>query len=779
MQTLADLTSVDAWREGLGLIAVPLQYGELQRFVMLNGSRGNFCLDLGANPEKVDARSTAWSADVGHYVRVAGDRITVQRWDRSRLDIRPFDTREVAAALSDFQQYLEQHDPTREASIVRFITRVYGMLRATLGMERFPGESLQAFLLLLACDLEDRDRSSIDVTNFGIPQTALDVAKRITDDQWLALIAELRATSQNGLRPNLDYVLRHAAGQVFQDAHYMAESPDSALEPLPGMLRAPAKVTTPAASAGVFFTPPYLARTLVEQAMHALDLRSLQAMTIFDPACGSGEILREAVRQLELQKFSGTVRVIGWDASEIACQMARFTMEWERRSTKLKLEILIETRDSLAACTAWPTNVQAILMNPPFVSYEFLPAAQRAQMRELLGAQLGQRPDLAAAFLCLAERNVARGGVIAAIVPASLLDNKTTQGLREQLGHLSPVFIAKLGDMTLFSNALVDAGMYVGINGQYSTGKMLWSSPEKSALTAALRMLRRYDNAVISRDYFSIYPIETLTSESWAPRPYESLERLKAFADTNATVGKLFAVHQGVRTGDRKVFVLEDEQFYALPRAERKYFRDTIVNRSIVASRIVSPVHMFFPYDAQAIESEDALRRAVPTYAAQYLFPNKTSLQKRAKVTAEKWWKLTWPRKGDVARKIISKDFGRRGAFAFDETGDRLVMSGYAWHPRKGAQFTEEVALAYVAILNSELFDQLLGATSRQVSGGQWYLQSRFVEPLPMPDLFSAKASPAILADLAKIGHELHQGKTPDEASWRRAVRQAYEAPAV
>src|SRR5665213_876112 len=100
------LTQGGAWRGGLGLLSGALEPREHRRFVMLNGSRGNFCLDL--NPAEIlaDPRSIAWSADVGHYVRVAGARVTVQRWDRSGLDVRPFAQAEVASDLSEFQSYL-------------------------------------------------------------------------------------------------------------------------------------------------------------------------------------------------------------------------------------------------------------------------------------------------------------------------------------------------------------------------------------------------------------------------------------------------------------------------------------------------------------------------------------------------------------------------------------------------------------------------------------------------------------------------------------------------
>jgi len=774
-----DLTQVEAWREGLGLLAVPLEHGEHRRFVMLNGSRGNFCLDL--NPAEIlaDPRSIAWSADVGHYVRVAGARVTVQRWDRSGLDVRPFAQAEVASDLSEFQSYLERHDPNRDRSIVRFIARIYGTLRSTFGPEQYPGESLQAFLLLLACALLSLPRDAVEADLCGLPQSAAATAARIPLDKWNALLAELGAgRAEDALRPVLQYMLRHAAGQVFQEAHYLAESPSPDQLVLHGLLPLPAKSTQIPTSAGVYFTPPYIARTLVEQAIEALDPGRLATVTIFDPACGSGEILREAVRQLEQRHFTGKVILRGWDRSEIACQMARFTLEWERRSTTLDLHIRIEPRDSIGAATSWPQRVDAVLMNPPFLSYEALNPDQIAQMKHLLKSKVGQRPDLASAFLYLANESVADNGVVASIIPASLLDNTSTLRLREHLeSHLSPVLIAKLGDMTLFHNAIIDAGMYVGKKGSFSLGKMMWSSPNKSAISTALRMLRRYDNSVISRSLFSIYPIRDVSLvESWAPRPYESIERFQEYKRVHPSVEALFDVRQGVRTGDRKVFVLDDTQFASLPRAERKYFRKAIVNRSISSGQIVAPVHIFYPYDKFDVDTEEALGRAVPVYAKQYLFPNKRMLAKRAKVDPRKWWKLTWPRRGDATPKIVSKDFGKRGAFAFDVKGDHVVINGYIWYPRNKAAFDARVAFAYLAILNSTLFETLIGATSRQVSGGQWYLQNRFVDVIPLPDLFRGSVPLMVMDDLAKIGEKIYAGAPSDEAEWRRAVDAAYGA---
>jgi adenine-specific DNA-methyltransferase len=70
---LADypLSNVKIWVEKLGLLPIPLfsNQEDKKQFVLLNGSKGNFCLDLENVQELGDqTRSFAWSANVGHYI---------------------------------------------------------------------------------------------------------------------------------------------------------------------------------------------------------------------------------------------------------------------------------------------------------------------------------------------------------------------------------------------------------------------------------------------------------------------------------------------------------------------------------------------------------------------------------------------------------------------------------------------------------------------------------------------------------------------------------------
>lgn len=776
-----DLIDERQWAENLGLRAVPLDSNEPGRFVMLNGSRGNFCLDVGPERDNVDPRSDAWSSDVGHYVRATSDEVSVFRWDQSAFSRRRFKADEVASNLSRFQLLLERDELDRDGSVVSFMTRCFGSLRSAMENEQYVGESLRAFLVLLASCVDGTTRETLDLDEWNLPVEAREAAMRIDALQWRTLQDSMSTGRKDEeLRPRFRYVLRHAAGELFQQAHYLAqvmEGPQMLLGVAPPR---PAKLLDKLPiSSGVFYTPPHLARTLAEQTCSGFDM-GIAELTIFDPACGSGEILREAIRELESLGYPGRVKIIGWDASPLAIDMARFALRWEQRTSSLRaLDISrIECANSLDLDMLWPQNVDAVVMNPPFVSYEGLAKDQKEHLRRLLGNKVGQRPDLSSAFLVLADRAAAeKRGRVGAIVPSSFLDAQSAMGTRERLERdLSPILIAKLGDLTLFRDAIVDAGMYVAGRTVSKKGKMLWASSSKAAISAALRTLRRFDGSPVAMDTYSIYPIqEPLNVESWSPRPYQSVELIRQYQHLTH-VENLFQVNQGVRTGENRVFVLNDEEFGALPRKERKYFRDTIINKSIRRGRIVATVHMFYPYGECEIPDEATLSQVVETYYNEYLLPNKRKLECRAKVPKNFWWHLTWPRTDKTVPKIITTAFGLRGAFAFDNVGTKLVINGFYWYPRTSV-FHESIAFGYLAILNGELFNRLLGATSRHVGGGQWDLQNRFVKPVPLPDITAREFPDLVLERLVRIGKCIYNGGDwPEETLWSDVVREAYDS---
>src|SRR5688500_15454940 len=124
---MSSLRKVGYWRRRLGFLPVPLFSKEDdRRYVLLNGSKGNFCLDIGPGEESRQ-REIAWSADVDHYVNVDG-KLHLHRWDKRSRE--SYEISEVETNLEKFQKYLESKSAPRERSIVSHAMKVYRTLRA-------------------------------------------------------------------------------------------------------------------------------------------------------------------------------------------------------------------------------------------------------------------------------------------------------------------------------------------------------------------------------------------------------------------------------------------------------------------------------------------------------------------------------------------------------------------------------------------------------------------------------------------------------------------------
>lgn len=757
-------------KERLGLFPVPLYTGgtvdQAHQFILYNGTRGNFCLDLEGSFNSESNRSVAWSANVGHYIALISEAqeayFELQRWDSSTFERYSF--KSVIRSLDKFYQYLEDSTPPSDLSVVAHVTRVFRMFRTTLGREHNGQAALKGFLLLLASTADNVSRDEVDLDRWSIDQSAIDVADAIVDEDWIELRHQLlRGRSSSGLEAKPNLILRHAAGQVFQEAHYIAifENPEQLR--LPGITPAAADIDSAIPKTGLHFTPPALARTLVEEAILEVDL-SQDRVTIFDPACGSGEFLREAVRQLVMQGYTGEIRLIGWDISPAARDMSAFSVGWEVRGIEDRVTIDLRIVDSLTE--EWP-DVDVIIMNPPFGSWNFMTDQQRESVKDILGSASHGKVDLAHAFIYRAAETVGSKGVLAAVIPASLFDSRSARKLREQVAEkLQATLIARLGSHHLFPGVTVDTGLYVGVREEQTredSTLAFWADHKLSSNSAALRELRRIRHAASRTDElaigegYSIYPNPDLTSSSdWAPRPYKAW-RIAHFLKSFPTVGDSFNVRQGAHTGKNKAFVISSEQFDRLPIEEKEYFRPAVTNESIRNGLLAKRNYAFYPHGRNEIVDEDALFESVPVFAEQYLLPYRDYLQNRARVPSNKWWNYSEPRSWLQIRtpKLVTTYFGRSGAFAWDKTGEFVVIQGYAWLPKKGKHLSTSLAHAYLAILNSPFFEELLSGYSNLMSGGQWNFSKRYVKDVPLPDLFGSYSSPDVITCLEEIGETI------------------------
>lgn len=768
--SIRQLRDVTRWRERLGFLPVPLRsIDDKERFVLLNGPKGNFCLDI-TDASSEDARAVAWSTDTGYFVSLSETKVHAWRWDQFAPS--EFTAQIFWEHLERFPLLLEREAPSRERSIVAHFMRGYRSLRSGITQLDESSNALNAFLALLVklyamdtneSDIGDLARLQTPEVNAG--RTMLDA---MNERDLEHIIHDMKSgLASEAIAPRMQLVFRHAAGRLFQEAHYLAEvSPQGTLYgPDPIVIRGKGSAT------GAYFTPTSLVRAIVERTF-AIAPPTGDVVTVFDPACGGAEFLREALRTLGLKGFQGKVRLIGWDVSPSACAMARFALACETHEFPGDVEVSIELTDSLTK--AWPSDVSYILTNPPFQSWRDMKPSLQDIVRNALGDLQKGRPDLASVFLLHAARSVAADGAVGFVLPASILDGTSAAPIRRVVSDLvSPAFIARLGNHQIFESVTVDTAVFIGVGDDRAVAGrppvILWSDRMPGSSDRGFRELRRQHTdgrvapPVIDKEHFSVYAPDDSrrAADNWTVRPYKASQLLTRTGVS--PVEKLFSVNQGVLTGLNAAFVVPNHFVAHLPKGERQYFRPALMNDSIVDGQLFDQYRVFYPYgdELEPITSEKMLKEIVPRFYEKHLVGYRDALKQRSGDMARRWWELTRPRNQQFTKtpKLVSKYFGRRGAFAFDYTGEYVVVQGYLWMPKKTKLHFENPGIghAYVALLSSALVDDLLAAVSNSMAGGQWNLSARFVKNLPIPDLASVQDSSLVEA-LSELGRQISAG---------------------
>lgn len=751
---------IDTFIGKLGVLPVFLFHNqdyEAKQYALLNGNKNNFCIDLNNDYTAKDYTNFAWSSGVNNFLSINRDKSFLYRYDSQTPE--EYSTEIIISNLQKFYEYIGRYEKNKENAIVPYILRIYRKLRNALRSED-GNDSLEAFFYLLA----SIENEQVDLDIWGLGTHAQTIAESINSNLWDEIYNDLvNGITEYQLKPNINLILRHTAGRLFEEANFIAHfTPE--LDLFPNEI---IKYDYSPKQYGAYFTPPYLSRTIVEEVLLRKG-KLPQNVTIFDPACGAGEFLVESLRQLKANKYEGKIKVIGWDIADTALNMAKFVLAFEKREWKGQLDIILEKRDSLA--NEWPQNIDLLFMNPPFMSWEQMKSNTylRDQIKNILGKDYRKNPNLAAIFLLQAAKYLKRGGVMGAIIPSSVLNSDSHREIRENIKDMiQPYVVGKLGNF-IFENAFVDACMIIAAKEKdFSTDPtLLWTQNVADVTNIALRELRKRHycpEKIINEKDYCIYNISpnSFNQDSWLPVSYNSIivkfKLEKSIIENKLVrIKDLFTVKQGIRTGLNNVFIIKDEFYNSLNDTEKKYFRPSIDSSSLKKGHITTVHYVFYPntIGLKTIENEEDLKREVPVFYNTCLYPNKELLLKRARIKSEKWWVLSEHRAWLVENmpKIVSTEFGKAGNFAYDFTGEYIVERGCAWFPKKEKAFIDEYYYAYIAILNSTNMNVLLQIYSKQLAGGEWYnLDSKHIGNIPIPDL-TKELFGSYISTLAKFG---------------------------
>jgi len=815
------------WAEGLGLIDVPLLSQSDQEYsfhsVLLDGGQESFALSSGSNSnfDINRAANWVWSANLPHHVYVNNDYVTLSRWD-DPASTRRFARHSVESRLETFYEYLFLDRIRNRLNVVEHAVNLLRRIRSVVNEEQLPDEaSLHIFLFIIAILLSDQQDASLENPSNLLASYALDPAYLDSfcsvETKTITALIEQFTYPINSFRTSLELIpqllVRHAGGTIFQEAHFeIIQSKQIDLFGLPAA--ADVRVAT---RGGIHFTPPGLARAIVEQTFAAKTLP--RRITILDPACGAGAFLHEALRFLRRINYEGSITLLGYDSSPNAVAMARFALTEARKDWREgNIENLsIEVRDSLNETQPWP-QADFIFMNPPFLAWENLENSQRSELKRVLGKWYAGRPDYSMGFVEKAITSISLGGTIGTLLPASILSLEASLKWRHHILDETHIrFLSVLGDHGLFRHAIVEVAAVILERVETSTLDnplvSLWSSERRGASSEALRNLRKrlryleegldFNESVRGKEdnwRISLVAESSLAQlADWRPRPNRLLATLVEINESTATkLGDVFHVQQGVRAGLRAAFIINEQQLSSFPEPERKYFRPVAENRNIKDGKIGPHDFIFYPSTKglKEIRTEDDLKEAVPTFYNKHLTRYRDSLIQRKSLKGKFWWSLIRPRTyfNQSKTKLVSAYFGDSGSFALDLRGDYVVVQGFAWYlratinqklmligQRVGVNYVEIILYAYLALLNSDLFSFLLAEFCPHVAGGQFNLSKKFIEHIPFPDLTSSEMlDPDLVRDisgLAKQGQAMTSGHRTSPSEINELVARTYRVP--
>jgi hypothetical protein len=229
--------------------------------------------------------------------------------------------------------------------------------------------------------------------------------------------------------------------------------------------------------------------------------------------------------------------------------------------------------------------------------------------------------------------------------------------------------------------------------------------------------------------------------------------------------------------GRRSAFLLRWEDLATLREGEGRFFRPAVGTATLQQGQLKKLEFVFYPYGKEGLllTTEDDLQTHVPSYYEKWLLPRKRELGDRPRFQNKKWWELSEKREWQVefSPRLVSTYFGQSGSFAFDHLGEYAVVNGHAWLWTKpvpaepdGEPFDfsqSRLPWAYVALLNSTLFEEIMSWYCVPLRGAQMRLERRFLSRIPLPDFTDdERTDPDVLQQLTELGKAIDRGGLQD-----------------
>lgn len=502
-------------------------------------------------------------------------------------------------------------------------------------------------------------------------------------------------------------------------------------------------------------------------------LDRLDALTIIDPACGSGHFLVAAFDLLSALAKTANDRLRELDplggAIDTAAQNARiitrnlYGVDLNPESVEItKLSLWLKTAQPRQPLTTLDDNIRVgnsvisdpaydprafdwggafpavfaaggfdiVIGNPPYVRMEFLKPVKPHLEKHF--AVASDRADLYAYFFELGLRLLKPGGRLGFISSSTFFRTGSGAPLRAHLSSWADLeCVIDFGDAQLFEGVTTYPAILTMVKRA--------TAGEPAGDLYFLNLKVRPDDLPRSFDSGrQAMPRARLSGTGWRFEGDRLAELRARLAAGRKTLGEVYGPPlRGIVTGLNEAFVLSRAQRDALVAADANsadLLKSFLIGENLKRWHIDSDDLwlIYTPKNRVDINAYPAVR--------DHLAPFRERLEARA--TKQNWWELQQAQAAYEAAfnapKIGYCDIANRNPFAFVDAGIFLANTVY---------FIGATSPALLAYLNSKIAWMQFAALSNIAQGGYLRLRSDFVERLIIPDLTTDAAFTALSVD--------------------------------
>jgi len=202
-------TNISFWAKNLGHLPVHLIPTVNDKFIMLNGISGNFCLHISNNEEDEDTYfSQSWSSNTKNFLLINENNAKLYNWHKD-TKVEEISLKSIQDNLNKFYNYLVAKSHRSDNDVIPVIIDIFKQFRTLTAEYHNPVQALNLLFVLLA-GLEDGDTVKLDRQKWGISDIQI--------PQGFDVFIERFRQSTGGITPDLNLILRHSAGALFQEA---------------------------------------------------------------------------------------------------------------------------------------------------------------------------------------------------------------------------------------------------------------------------------------------------------------------------------------------------------------------------------------------------------------------------------------------------------------------------------------------------------------------------------------------------------------------------------